>query len=189
MYAVLAEDESDVQTLTVLIRRLAESVHIPVRGRGFGGSGDLLKHGARELRLYAERASRFVICHDCDEDSHENKTKLLIDRIIKPSGVNGQFCALVPIKTIESWLIADLAAVQRVFKGWRGGKDIENPETLEDPKKQLERMTRVDGVKPRYVNAIHNVQLAGQVDLEKVRRRCPSFDPLRSLVIGGHGNC
>lgn len=188
MYAVLAEDESDVETLTVLIRRLAENHSVPVKGRGFGGSGDLLKHGARELSLYAQRATRFIVCHDCDHDEQASRRETIISKVIKPSRVNGQFCALVPIKTIESWMLADLEAVRRVFTGWEGVKPIDRPEGLDDPKRHLEKITRKDGIRPRYVNAIHNPQIAGHIDIQRVRGCCPSFEPLYNLVIKGVGN-
>jgi len=188
MYAVLAEDESDVATLVVLIRRLAEDDRVPIRGRGFGGGGDLLKYGARELGLYARFARRFVVCHDCDTADYVERTRKLIDKVIKPSGVDGQFCALVPVRTIEAWIVADLEAVKKVLTGWGGAKPVGNPEGVDNPKLLLDRLTRKDGVKPRYVNAIHNQRIAAHLDLQRIRASCPSFEPLHSLVTKGVGN-
>jgi hypothetical protein len=188
MYAILAEDDSDVETLTVLIRRLSANQGVPVRGRGFGGSGDLLKHGARELGLYAKNATRFVVCHDCDREDSGERTQQIIKKIIKPSGVEGQFCALVPVKTIEAWLAADLGAIKKVLTGWEGAKPIGRPEDLDDPKRFIDRLTRKEGVRPRYIHAIHNPRIAVHIDLQRVRECCPSFEPLHKLVTKGIGN-
>ena len=49
-------------------------------------------------------------------------------------------------------------------------------------KEHLERMSRMDGTRPRYAHAVHNPKIAKHLDLEKVREKCPSFRPLFSFV-------
>ena len=132
MYGVLGEDDSDFKTLKVLIRRLASDHTIPVRGKGFNGCGELLKHGWKFLKTLPDLGcTRLVIAHDADQrDTVEIKRKLT-DKIISPSGVKTSTCLLlVPTQEIEAWLLADVASASNIFTGWKPKPEVRNPESI-----------------------------------------------------------
>lgn len=188
MYCILGEDDSDFETLKVLIRRLANDDKTPVKGKGFGGHAKLLKDGWKILEQMAMLGcTRFVIAHDADQKPVREIERELVEKIIKPSGVTACVCLLVPVQEIEAWLLADLSAASKIFKGWKPA-DMPNPETIRSPKEYLEKLSRQGNGKPRYVHATHNPAMARHVCLGKISKNCPSFRPLEKLVTQGEGN-
>lgn len=187
VYCVLGEDKSDFATLKVLIRRLANNHGIQVKGRGFGGHAKLLKDGGEFLTSMANTGcTKFIVIHDADQKPANEIKQELVRKIVKPSGVQSGICLLVPVQEIESWLLADLAAANKIFSGWTP-KSVETPESLNNPKEHLEKLSQI-GCRPRYQHATHNEQLAKHICLKTVAERCPSFKPLHDLVIHGKAN-
>lgn len=189
MYAVIAEDKSDVETLTTLIRRIAESNSVSVSGKGYSGCSEMLRKGARQLKQFhaVGRARRYVVCYDSDRDDPAKRYRDLMDKVIRPSGIHAPICALIPVQEIEAWILADVKAVTKVITGWVPDRDILHPETINDPKEYLERMSRNDQ-RPRYSHATHNSKIAKYLDLGLLRTKCPSFEPLFNIVTLGTGN-
>lgn len=112
----------------------------------------------------------------------------IINRIIKPSGVTANYCALVPVQELEAWFLSDLNAVKKIFRNLNLNPDYPQPELLNNPKEILRH--RLKGLKPvpKYVNGIHNPQIASSLDIDVVLRKCRSFSPLFDLVMHGRGN-
>ena len=189
MYGILGEDDSDIQTLKVLIRQLVGDEQLPIRGKGFDGCGKLLKDGWKFLKTLPELGcTRFIIAHDADQRDTNKVKRELIDKIIKPSGVKTSICLLlVPVQEIEAWLLADIEAVSNIFKQWQPKPEL-NPESIVHAKEHLEKLGRLAGGRPRYLPATHNPQLAKHIDLTKVSKRCPSFRPLEEFVKQGKSN-
>lgn len=191
MYAVLAENESDRNTLIVLIRRIAGDNRIHIEGPKYRGCGEMLKKGAEQLIKYKRMGTiqRYVICYDSDGKNAEARRQELISKIVKPANIKHPVCALVPIQEIEAWIMADMKAVKKVITSWDYGKDIPRPEMIESPKEHLEKLSRQNqNQKPRYSHAMHNEKIAVHLDLESVKHKCPSFSPLVTLVNEGVGN-
>lgn len=186
MYAVLAEDVSDVETLTTLIRRIANSNAISVKGKGYSGCSGMLNKGARDLRMFHDtgRTQRYIVCYDSDGFDPVVRREELLARVIRPSGVLAPICALVPTQEMESWILADVKAVQNVITGWTPDKNILHPETIDSPKEYLEKMSR-QNQRPRYSHATHNSKIAKYLDISKLLDKCPSFAPLYKLVTTG----
>ncbi|WP_313603948.1 DUF4276 family protein [Comamonas jiangduensis] len=190
MYAVLAEDESDASSIASIIRLIKNDTRIPVWKKGFGGSGELLKNGYAQIKAYnkAKNCDQFIICYDSDGDDPDARKNQIIERIIKPSGVAANYCALVPVQELEAWFLSDLNAVKKIFRNLELNPEYPQPESLVDPKEILRH--RLKGLKPvpRYVNGIHNPQIASALDVSVVLRKCRSFSPLFELVMHGRGN-
>lgn len=191
MYAILAEDPSDLKVLAILIRRIAKDDSIRITGKGYQGAPEMLKQGAKQLKVYQanEKIQRYVICYDSDGKNAEARRQELISKIVKPANIKHPVCALVPIQEIEAWIMADMKAVKKVITSWDYGKDIPRPEMIESPKEHLEKLSRQNqNQKPRYSHAMHNEKIAVHLDLESVKHKCPSFSPLVMLVNEGVGN-
>ena len=190
MYAVIAEDQSDVDTLAILIRRLANNSHISVKGKGYNGCGEMLKKGSLQLKSYKSDAKikRFIICYDSDGNDANTRRKKLIDAVITPANLQAPICALIPVHEIEAWILADLVAVQKIFTGWQSVKPIPNPESIKHPKEYLENLSRQKNQRPRYSHATHNPVIASYLNLNVLQQKCPSFKPLVDIVCHGTGN-
>jgi len=182
LIGVLAEDDSDVKTLKVLIRRLAADDSLRIQGKGFQGGGELFRKGARHVQLFQnQRASHFVICHDADGPDPSHYHERVLREIVRSANIEQESCIVIPVQEIEAWVLANIPAVSNIFGSWRP-EPVGNPESIASPKEHLRRLSRDGTSRPRYVHSIHNEHVAQYLDLDKVRSRCPSFRPLVEFV-------
>ena len=99
MYGILGEHQSDVDTLKVLVRRLACDQSLPIKSKGFDGCGRMLQKGARQLQDFVRRGcKRFIVCHDADGPDPSPKRDLVNSKIIQPSGIARDIASLFPFK-------------------------------------------------------------------------------------------
>ncbi len=182
MYGIVGEDESDVATLKVLVKRLAGNDSLTVKTKGYGGCAEMLRKGAAQLRLFKSlRLMRFIVCHDADGPDPEPKRRLVVERIVKPSGLRSGCCIVVPVQELEAWILADIECAARIFPSWRPAP-IENPEGISRPKEYVERLSREGKQRPRYSHAVHNEKMALHLNLKKVAAKCPAFRELVDFV-------
>ena len=67
MIGLIGEDDSEVETLKVLVRRLRKNPKLSVKTKGYGGCGDLLTKGAKMLvSMSNSGCTKFVVCYDSD---------------------------------------------------------------------------------------------------------------------------
>jgi hypothetical protein len=181
VFAILGEDYSDVDTLKVILRRLRGDPHLPIRGKGYSGSGELLQKGCNQLLAFAELGCRhFVVCHDADGADPAPHHAQVAARIVKPAGVADRCCIVIPVQELEAWLLADIEAVSNLFD-WQP-HPIANPENVPSPKEHLEKLSRISKHRSRYNHAKDNPRLAEHIDLAKVSKKCRSFHPLEKFV-------
>jgi hypothetical protein len=186
VYGVIAEDPSDIDTLRVLIRRLSNNSGLPLKGKGYGGCGEMLRKGASQLKLFADLGcKRFIICYDADGPDATARRQELVDRIIAPTGIVRASClALVPVQEIEAWILADVhQAVPHVIPSWKPA-EVSGPESIASPKEHLEQLSRGSNKKPRYVYTIHNSRVAAFLNFPTVLKKCKSFRPLEKFIVG-----
>lgn len=189
MYGILGEDDSDIQVLQKLIRRISKNERTRIKDKAYSGCGDLLSKGARGIQALSDLGiSKFIICYDSDRANPNDRFNEIAKRIIKPSGVKSTFCTLIPVQEIESWFLSDLDAVKKIFDSFKSDKNFANPENQNDPKQMLEKLLRREDNKPRYSGSIHNPQIAEHINLEKLVMKCPSSLPLFELILNGNGN-
>lgn len=191
MYGILGEDDSDVDTLDILIRRLQNKHKLTATQnfkKGYKGTGKLHNDGWRALGEWSRRGcAKFVIAQDADEKNVDIIRTEIVKNIIKRSGITACMCIVVPVQEIEAWLLADITKASLIFGGWKP-KDERNPESIRNPKEYLEKLSRQANGKPRYSHAKDNKRLAENIDLELLVQRCPSFKPLENLVVRGEAN-
>lgn len=192
MYGILGEDNSDVDTLKVLIRRLHDKNNLQktrIAGTGYQGAGELLKKGARGLKaLSSQGCTRFIVARDADQKDIQELHAEVVGKIINPSKITGLICIVIPVQEIEAWLLADLCKAVNTFPSWTPSKDITNPESISKPKEEIIRLISKPNGKSLYNHTAHNQKLAEHISLELLAKRCPSFKPLEDLVIRGKGN-
>jgi len=183
LYAILGEHQSDAETIAVFVRRLLDDERLPVIRRGYHGSGELCRKGARDLRAIQSQgsATRFIVCHDADGPDPSINHERVRREVVVPSGIKHHLCILVPVQELEAWILADETALSSIFTGWKP-KSVDFPESKVNPKEHLEKSSRTKNRKARYSHATHNPRVAKYLNLEVVARKCPSFVPLREFV-------
>jgi hypothetical protein len=183
---VIGEDRSDAETLKVLICcLLAGRPGLVVRTKGFEGCSDLLQKGARQLQVFAGLGcTKFVVCHDADDRNPAPARERVMRSIVKPAMVGADCCVVIPVQEIEAWILADMSAVAMVFTSWRPQQITANPEFITSPKEYLVKLSRVKHNRPVSTPATDNERVAKHLNLQHVRRRCPSFDHLAKFVTG-----
>lgn len=181
MFGIIGESKPDAVSVQTLIRRI-RGASVPIHMAGMKGGGDILKNGFKKLNMLLDLSCQsFVLCHDSDGKDPDEIRKALLARVIKRSRVVSEcYCLVVPVQEIEAWILADVTCVTKKFSSWKP-EEISNPERIDDPKEYLIRLSRKK-TRPRYAPAVHNPQLMEYLDLEKVRRKCPSFRPLYEFI-------
>jgi len=192
VYGILGEDKSDVATLKVLIRKLANDKSVSIKTKGYCGCGEMLRKGGKQLKLFAKLGcNRLIVCYDADNEKQTNRYQEVVKNIIKKSGLTGLekeiICIVIPVQEIEAWILADIEAVAHIFENWHP-KPISKPESIDSPKEYLEKLSRDAKKRPRYNHATHNEKVVQYLDLDKVIEKCPSFNSLVELVKSDFGN-
>jgi hypothetical protein len=54
MYGIIAEDNSDIECLKILIKRLAKNDSLKIKHKGYKGCANMLRDGWKELKSYSE---------------------------------------------------------------------------------------------------------------------------------------
>lgn len=181
MFCVVGEDRSDVEAIKVIIKRVANQSNLTVKTKGYSGCGELLRKGAKHLRMFADLGlTHFIVCYDADRENPTDRREQAQQKIVQPSGVKNS-CIVVPVQELEAWILADLSAVTNILSSWTPASHS-NPESVNDPKEHIEKLSRAANQKPRYSHATHNSKVMQHVDLNIVYKRCPSFRPLHDFI-------
>lgn len=182
MFAVLAEDTSDADALVALVKNITGRTNFTVYKKGFSGCGELCRKAPSHIKLFAEQgATRFIICHDSDgHDPREIRAK--VEAAIKKKGCSSYTHAVVvPVEELEAWMIADEKAIADVIPSLKI-KTVKKPESIPSPKEWLVSESTKGRSTPLYVPALHNVQVAKLINLDKLEKKCPSFRLLKEFV-------
>lgn len=194
VYAVMGEDDSDVETLKTFIKRLRAAADkqppkVVIHTKGYGGCAEMLRKAPAQLRAWEKAGvTRVVIAYDADRDDPAARMKRLSE-VIAESKIAVAHCPLVPVQELEAWLLADVAKLEAVFptlrKSKRTPKQIRSPEGVPDPKEHLTGLALHPERKVTlYHPPTHNEVMAELIDLDLVRKKCPSFRPLAEFVEG-----
>ena len=177
---VIAEDDSDVETLYELTCKIAREDSFKFRkfvGRGCSKMRRKCAPWARNLR---ERGcDHLVVVHDLD-DRAESSLRAELEAMIPAVGFRSALI-LIPIREIEAWLMCDRPALKKVLGSSRLPDLPANPESIEDPKSELAQRIKVAGGGP-YVHTIHNKKIAQECDVDSIEKRCDSFRPYVGFV-------
>jgi len=187
MYGIIAEDNSDIECLKILIKRLAKNDSLKIKHKGYKGCANMLRDGWKELKAYSELSyiTHFVVCYDKDDSKGQTRYEEVINKIIKPSGIKkdkNKICILIPTKEIEAWILADIKAVTHIISSWQPSENFSSPEIVEKPKEKLIKLSQIKNSKPLYDYATHNKKIMEHLDLETLKKKCPSFAELYNFV-------
>lgn len=175
---VIAEDETDGQTLRVLLQRLRGS-GTKVLTRSDQGCGAIGRKGERWVNdLYRAGCSAVIIVHDLDRRALAELRQQL-GKIQPPPGTALYVC--IPVEEMEAWFWADANVLTKIAR--QPTPAHPSPEKIPSPKEALMRLSRDGGKKPRYATS-DNAGLAQELDLTVCAQRCPAFAALCTFVAG-----
>ncbi|HVC09363.1 MAG TPA: DUF4276 family protein [Elusimicrobiota bacterium] len=178
---IIAEDKSDADVVSAVIQKLRPRkkwrFHI-VAGGGCGRIKSKCLMWAQEL--YNKGCSHLVLVRDSDGGDPEAFRSGLEQKLI--STAFSSRIIVIPVRTIEAWLLADELAIQKLFELRKMPNSIAHPENELDPKGKLEEIVHhFSGGARIYVTTIHNAQLAKIARIKRLQR-CKSYLPLESYI-------
>ena len=178
---VIAEDQSDVDVLRALIRKTALK-DFQVRQFLGKGHGKLISKCRPWAQVLKEKGcTLLLLVHDLDEKDIAVLRKSLQDALT-PSPIS-KFVIVIPVKELESWLLADHQAIKVALNLKRHLPSVANPEGVMRPKERLRDLIyQYSDKKIEYVNTVHNLRIATSISIETLRERCESFAGLFDFV-------
>lgn len=175
MFAILAEDYSDAEALSFLVRRRLSNDRLSIKKKGYDGCAALCRKGARDIKTWAGvGVRRVIVCHDSDGNPPGKIRQKVLERIISPSLFAGPSCVTIPVEEIEAWMIADETAINAVIPSFKF-KGHSNPEAIRNPKEWLCGQSRASNGRPLYAPRTFNPSVAKKLRFEVVAAKCPSF--------------
>jgi hypothetical protein len=176
VFGVIAEDDTDVETIMVLIRRIRSDDSVPWERFVGRGAGRLCTHSGKWARALVHKGcTQLVIVHDSDKHDPD-AIRRKVDSQKFPATAR-HVC--VPVREIEAWFFSDAKVLTEVARSPQVAKP--NPSSIDDPKSALIRLSRGAGGRARY-STNENARLAGLLDLDACARVCPEFRALREFV-------
>ncbi len=184
MIALIAEDDTDCDTVRKIVHRLL-GTDTRTKSWASKGCSTLRRKLSAKLKVMSkEGCNAFIIVHDLDRNP-QNKSlndevklrRILEVAVSEVKDINKHIC--IPIEELEAWFWSDPNVVKHVGRG--KGEAKTNPHLITKPKEQLIRLSIGENRKPRYSTNM-NVELAEMLDLELCSERCPSFKNLLNFL-------
>jgi len=173
---VMAEDQSDVDVVTLILEKYAAKNLFSVKKFVGNGCGKLRnKCGAWAKNLVDSGCHHVMLFHDLDR-SDEKTLRATLEAKVSAKDFPSSFI-VIPTEELEAWLLADEVAIQKAFALSKTPKRIADCEKVQSPK---ERIGTID--KKRYLNTVHNKKIAEHIQLDNIRR-CKSFKSLDSHIL------
>ena len=186
---ICCEGSTDVGPLTVFMKKCARlNTEIDCRTRedlrrtkvlNTGFCKNILKNNDQITRIISIRKLHFLavvsgnkhIAFHQDSDNHGvrkiyNDVHNDFNKVLPPEIKR---LAIVPKEMIESWLLADVKAINLLSDGSKVNQSP-NPESINDPKTYLKRNLAKIGVES---NSIIYARIAENTDIDVVKSRCP----------------
>jgi Domain of unknown function (DUF4276) len=180
MVGIIAEDESDVDVISILMRKMARKPFGLKRqiGRGSGRIRGKCRAWANTLKHRG--CNLLIIVHDLDA----RELRQLYRDLCEALGASpiADHAIIIPVRELEAWLLADHTAIQRAFRFRAPLGQIANPQGIQRPKEFLRDLIYQRSERRIiYLNTVHNVKIAEQCTPANLRR-CESFQPLADFV-------
>ena len=179
---IIAEDDSDVDSLQVLIKKITNKNIATKRFVGKGCGKLKRKCSAWSFQLKNRGCNLLIFIHDLDRwNLNELNTKLL--ESLLPSAI-AKYIICIPIEEMEAWFLSDPRALRDAMNLKRIPNIKGLPESIKSPKEYLGQIifSASNGDKI-YLNTKHNVKISEHVSIDSIKNRCPSFNPLYEFIM------
>ena len=177
---IIAEDLSDIEVLKILVKKVSKKTFSISHFVGKGCGPLARKTPGWCKNLWLKGCTHILLIHDLDRNDLSNlRSKLEAILYQAPQ----QFKAVViPSEELEAWLLSDTAAIAKALNLQKGFKEIHHPETVPSPKEYIGEMVRkISNNQRTYVNTVHNRLIAQELDVDKIKNKCPSFSGFASF--------
>ncbi len=181
-YGIIAEDDSDVDSLIQLIRMITGSASIGY-AKFIGNGCGKIPRKARQWAdiLKAKGCNALILLHDLDRKTLDALRKDL-ESSLRPSPIKNHLIC-IPIEELESWLLSDSSIFGKFYTLKSAFPEVPNPESIVSPKEYIERkIDKLSHGKCEYLNAKHNEKLFGLIDHSKLTK-CKSYIPLQEFLL------
>lgn len=182
-FGLIAEDNSDIEVLKEIFAKFFEQSEFSTKKFVGNGCGKLRnKCGVWSENLFRRGCDYVFVFHDLDRNDYSELKRSLESKVCPKAHPNSLI--VIPVEELESWLLSDAAAIQKVFRLSTEPKVRNNVEAIESPKEYLGSLIWRSG-KKKYLNTVHNKKIASATNIESLRK-CKSFmrfsDYIESVV-------
>lgn len=180
---IIAEDESDVEAIKELIKRITGKNNIGFKhfvGRGCGKIKRKADNWANQLKHRG--CSVLILIHDLDKNKYDDLYKI-IHKSIHPFAISKTLIN-IPTEEMEAWFLADENGLKTALNLKKKPKKYHHPETIKSPKEVLgKEIEKASNDTKIYLNTKHNLLIAKSIDIDIVKSKCKSFNSLHQFVI------
>ncbi len=178
---IIAEDDSDVESAKILIRRIADKDKITFKKFVGQGCGRIKrKCHSWALNLHLKGCRYLILIHDLDRNELK-KLKSDLEDAVSPSPIT-PYLICIPVEEMEAWWLSDPAAIKNALNLKNIPKIIGNPQDIQSPKEHIGKLVNQYSEKTKvFLNTEHNPVIAEHLDLIKARQ-CNSFIPFFDFV-------
>lgn len=180
---IICEDETDFQSLKILISRIVNKTNLSYKKRIGEGCSKIKSKGLKwSDELYKQGCDLLVVVHDRDREDYESLSRLLQSKFSTSLFTNRYVC--IPVEEIEAWFLADPQGISNLFKLDRQPKISSIPENINAPKEYLrDQVSQCSNGRKSYLNTIHNAKLSEVVAIDQIKTKSKSFEQLHNFLV------
>ena len=181
---IIAEDESDVESAKVLIRRISARTDLDFKRNIGNGCGRIARkcHGwAKDLR--DRGCTHLILIQDLDSTDSEELSKLTekLKAAISPSPIPSHLIC-IPVEELEAWWLSDPNAIKVALELDAMPRVEDHPEVIASPKEYIDCIVRrCSANKKQFLNTKHNPKIAANLNFVNAKS-CESFKPFFDFV-------
>jgi len=184
---LFVEGESDVQAISILVRKVLETQGSPQKTvcRNFRGVGNIFE--ARKIKAHLEfllkqqpDVAKVIVCVDshCTDPAEIQKKVSKVERELARMSLQVTPQYVVVVHALEGWLAADQKALGQVL-----GSEVNINRNLEEECKPEDLLGDLfDKHGKSFQKTSHDPQIASYADPEKIARHSPSFRRFCRLI-------
>lgn len=180
---VIAEDNTDVETIRVIIRRVL-GTHWGVKGKSGKGCARARKKATAWLKQFGTNGvHNVIILHDLDLNPANgapndlDALRVRLEAFEVPRAMQRYVC--IPVEELEAWFWACSTTLEGIAK--KPQRAVAHPETIRQPKEKLIALSRREGRVATY-STNDNPRLAEHLNIDECAKRCPSFAGLLAFL-------
>lgn len=177
---LIAEDDTDVDVIHELIKKLARGKAFTIKKFSANGCGKLLGKCFQWSRQLKERGCELLlVVHDLDE-KQEVHIRQKLEKALQASPIKNR-AIIIPIREIEAWLLSDHQAIEKAMRLTQKIGKISDPQSIGDPKRYLSELVYIKSGKTKRYLTKDNPKIAEKIDINNLNR-CSSFIPFRDFI-------